>query len=257
MEMKYYDELSLLQVFHKNDIDQITNDGNISKQILKNYANKGFIKKITHNYYGAIDFSTGGLYASKFLIGSKINNNSFVSHRSAFEFYGLYNQVYNNLYVSSLKPFKSFVYEDLSFEYVSSSYITQVDIVKGIRVTTVERTIIDAIKDVDKVSDIEETLKCIDLITYIDTDKVLTYLKEINQKLLFKKVGFVLSMFKEQLKIKDSFFDLLKTSGGSVRGYFSQKDKGEHVYNKEWQIYTYGESYVKNILNKGMVADNV
>ncbi|MDY0277697.1 MAG: hypothetical protein RBQ97_06400 [Acholeplasma sp.] len=250
--MKYYENLSLLQVFNKYDLDLITDDDNKSKQILKTYIDKNIIKKISYDYYGTIDFSTRDLYADKFVIGSKVNKDAFISHRSAFEFHGFYNQVYNEVYVSSLKTFKSFDFDDISYIYVKTNNFMQVETIKNTKVSSIERTIVDSIKDVDKISDIEETLKCIDLISYIDENKIMNYLDSVNNKTLYKKTGYILSIFRENLKLTNEFFDELKEKGGKVRGYFSQINKHDLTYQNEWGIYAYEKEYLHGILNKKM-----
>lgn len=211
---------------------------------------KSKIKKITYNYYGAIDFSTGSLFADKFLIGSKINENSFISHRSAFEFYGFYNQMYNEIYVSSLNAFKPFEFDDISYVYLKTKTNIEVEEIRGVRVTSVERTIVDTINDSDKISDIEETLKCIDLISYVDEGKISNYLDALHKRILYKKVGYILSLFQDDLKLSTYFFKKLKEKSGSVRGYFSQLNKDDQVYIKEWNIYAYDKKYLVSILDK-------
>ncbi len=255
--MKYFQELSLLQVFNKSNLDKITGSSEISKQILKNYVKKKSIKKITYNYYGVIDFSSGDLLADKFMIGSKISKDSFISHRSAFEFYGYYNQLYTYVYVSSISKFKSFDFNELTFEYLPTKHEEQVEIVRGIKVSSIERTIVDSIKDLDKISDLEEILKCIDLVSYIEENKILGYLETINQKLLYKKIGYILTFFQDKLKLSNHFFNVCKEKGEKVLGYFSQVDKEILVYDSTWNFYAYSSAYIKQLTSKGEYEGDV
>jgi len=256
--MKYYEQLAILQTFKKSDLDLITKNSNLSNQILKNYLKKGLIKKISYNYYGTVDLSSGILYANKYLIGSKISNETFISHRSALEFYGFYNQVYNELYVSNSTPFKSFTFDYITYTFLATNNLdVGVNKIRGIRVSTIERSIVDSIKDIDKVSDIEEIIKSISLIPIIDVNKLVDYLLVINNKTLFKKVGYILEYFKDQLHINQKILDFLKEKGDNVRGYFSQIDKNIQSYNKDWKFYTFDYKYFNDILSKGVDDYNV
>ncbi|OLA10258.1 MAG: hypothetical protein BHW12_02915 [Coprobacillus sp. 28_7] len=99
--MKYLNELTKRKIFSYNDFVFMLGDNNLAKNTLQSYLEKGYIKRIKHNLYGVVSLETNECIADKFLIASNITVTSFVSHHSAFEFYGYYNQVYNNVNVSS------------------------------------------------------------------------------------------------------------------------------------------------------------
>jgi len=48
---------------------------------------------------------------------------------------------------------------------------------KGIRVTTLERTIVDSIEDFEKVGGLEELLNCIEMVNYLDENEVIKCLE--------------------------------------------------------------------------------
>ncbi len=54
--------------------------------------------------------------------------------------------------------------------YIASSFLDGVETHGRIRVTDLERTIIDTIKDFTKVGGLEELLACLSLVTYIKED---------------------------------------------------------------------------------------
>ena len=70
-----------------------------------------------------------------------------------------------------------------------------------VKVTSIERTIVDSIKDSGKYCELEETLNCINMIPYISIKDILKYLEQIDSKMLYKKVGIVLSLFKDKFPI--------------------------------------------------------
>ena len=245
--MKYLGELSKIKVFNYNDFVKIVGDDNLANVTLQNYLKKGYIKRIKHNLYSTVSFETNECLANKFLIGSSITESAFISHHSAFEFYGYYNQVYNNVYVSSVSKFNSFEFDDVEYLLINTSLTSFVEEIRGVKVYSIERTIVDSIKDSGKYIELEETLNCIKLIKYISIDKVLKYLEQINSKMLYKKVGVILSLFKQQLDIPNSFFEKCHEISDSIKGYFDN-NKQAHVYNSEWKIYIYKD--LSNYINK-------
>lgn len=207
---------------------------------------KGYITRIKHNLYAVNGIDTNTSIADKFLIASHITTTSFVSHHSAFEFYSYYNQVYNNVNVSSLNKFNSFTFVGNKYTLIKVSSDAFVNCIRGVRVTSIERTIVDSIKDSGKYSDLEETLNCINMIPYISIDDILKYLDKVGSKMLYKKVGLILSMFKDKFNIPESFFSKCHQVSDTIKGYFDSNKKA-HVYNAEWKIYVYKdlEDYLK------------
>jgi predicted transcriptional regulator of viral defense system len=207
--------------------------------ILRNYQKKGYIKKIKHDLYATISMENSGLIASKYQIACAINESSFVSHHSAFEFYGYYNQVFNTINVSSLNHFQSFVFDGIEYQYFRSNLLDQIQVVRGVKVTSIERTIVDSIDDIDKFAGTEELIQCIRMIPFVSESMILEYLHRRASKLLYKKTGYVLSHFQNELMLSDEFFDICLRNGGNVVGYFSQIDKDGLIFDSRWTFYAY------------------
>ena len=236
--MKYLSILTKYKVFSRQDFAVLINDDNLAKITIQNYLKKGYIARIKHNLYGVVSLETNECIADKFLIASNITETSFVSHHSAFEFYGYYNPVYNDVTVSSISKFNGFEFQKNKYYLIQVPSTNFVEEIRGIRVTSIERTIVDCIKDSGKYCELEEILNCINLIPYISINDILKYLEEINSKMLYKKVGVVLSIFKDKLNIPDSFFEKCHKVSDSIKGYFDNNKKA-HVYNSEWKIFIY------------------
>ncbi len=238
INVKYLSELSKLKVFNYSDFMHIVGNDNLATTTLQNYLNKGYIKRIRRNLYSTVSLESNDCLADRFLIGSHITETSFISHHSAFEFYGYYNQVYNDVYVSSMSKFSSFDFEYNHYVFIRNSSHSFVDIIRGVSVSSIERTIVDSIKDSGKYSDLEETLNCISLIPHISIEDIEKYLEEIDSKMLYKKVGIILSLFKEKFKIPDAFFIKCHEISDSIKGHFDRNTTA-HVYNAEWKIFIY------------------
>lgn len=245
--MKYLKELAKLKIFNYKDFIAMVSDNNLARNTLQNYLEKGYIKRIKHNLYGVVSLESNECIADKFLIASNITDTSFVSHHSAFEFYGYYNQVYYDVNVSSVSKFNTFEFEENKFSLIKVSSTAFVEEIRGVKVTSIERTIVDSIKDSGKYCELEETLNCINMIPYISPKDILKYLEQIDSKMLYKKVGIILSLFKEKLNIPDSFFYKCHEVSDSIKGHFD-KNKSAHVYNSKWKIFIYKD--LKNYMNK-------
>ena len=251
--MKYYSELALLGVFNYDDAKKIINNTNPMK-VLSSYIKKGYIKKIKHNLYTCVDLVTYTDLTDKYLIATKINDDSFIIGHTAFEFYGFYNQVFYNCQVAALKKFQEFEYDNINYEYFSSNNLTQVVTLKGVKVTTIERTIIDSIDLIDKVMDLEELLKCIDVIPKIKEANLKEMLLSYDKDILYRKVGYILSYFKDELNLSDDFFSFcINHSSSTNRGRLTKYNIDKQIYIPKWHLY--GFKNLNKIIKKDAGID--
>lgn len=68
--------------------------------------------------------------------------------------------------------------------------------IEKVRITSLERTIIDCIDNIDLAGGIDEILNALEQIKILDENKLLSVLKSYNQVLLYQKVGYILEQFK-------------------------------------------------------------
>lgn len=249
-----YKELMIKEVFSYNDALMILKDNDKTSVYLNRLLKKDMIKKVKKNLYVVNDLIYKEPIGSKFLIGTKINDFSFISYHSAFEFYGFYNQVFNNVNVSSLKPFNDFTFNNESFEFIKTNNNIQVDIIKGVKVTSIERTIIDSINKIGIVIDVEELIKCLNLIHFVNENKLKEMLLIYNKDVLFRKTGYILSYFKDNLRLSDDFFLFCKEHSNTLNtSKISSNEINDLEYIKEWGLYAYKDLF--KLISKGEEID--
>lgn len=243
--MKYLEEFSLKRIFDFSYVVELTGNIDLASGIIQNYLEKGYIKRVKRNLYVTISLENGGAIPSKFEIASNITKSSFISHHSAFEYYGYQNQVYNEVLVSSQQQFRSFHFEHN--EYVCKR-VQDLNFVKSknkVKVSTLEKTIVDSIDNVKTFDDFEELFEVLSMIPLIDGKKILTYLKYVNKRILFSKTGLLLSFFKDNYNItKDQLMEM-KKYGVNKASYFTSEKHRLNKYYNEWKIHSYDISKLK------------
>ena len=253
--MKYYQELAKLPTFTLQDATNIIGNKVTTSKFLNRMVKEKAINRIRQNLYTCVNFSTSDDFANRFQIASNITSDSFISFHTAFEFYGFYNQLYFTVQVCSTSRFLNFNYNDYYYKNYPTNSLAQINIIQGVRVATIERTIVDSINILGKVMDCEELVKCLDLVHRIDENKILEMLDIYDMEVLYRKVGYILSYYKDELSISDSFFKKCKNKGVlSNKGYLINNDKLSLTFNSNWGLYAYkdlrklaykgGEEYV-------------
>lgn len=228
-----------LGLFTKKDINQLTGNPETAKTMINSYIKQGLITKISWNFYAVSSLETKTVIPNRFAIASNITEGSFVSHHSAFEYYGLYNQVFNNVFVGCRKKFKPIEFDGIRYvPIISKSDIGIEKQESSIRVTSLERTIVDSVRDCLKITGLEESLRCISLVVFIDEKKMLQYLFELNNQFLFQKIGYILWRFKTSMKLSESFFEVCHAKvHKSIRYLTTGNIDSGFIYDRFWQLY--------------------
>ena len=236
--MKYIEELHRLKIFHKKDVVALIKDENVAKEILRRYKKQGLISQVRRDLYVATDLATKASLVEKFEIAGHITPSSCLAYHAALEYHGLAHQVFYHLYVSSNEAFRNFDYDGISYIYCPSK--SDAGVVRPVtdsyvRVTDLERTVIDCIDRIDLSGGLEELVQCFTIITYINERKLLDYLNGFNKQFLFQKAGFILAYFQNEMKLSDAFFSLCQSKIGKSTRYLT--DTGESdTYFKEWKL---------------------
>jgi len=236
--MKYLEELHRLKIFHKKEVVALINDANAAKEILRRYKKQGYISQVRRDLYVVTDLATKVAVASKFEIACHITPSSLLSYHAALEYHGLAHQVFYELYVSSEEKFEIFDYEGISYTYhaaVSDAGVVCPVTDSFVRVTDVERTVIDCINRIDLSGGLEELVQCFAIITCINEKKLIDYLSVFEKQFLYQKAGFILSYFQKEMKLSDTFFDLCKSKIGKSTRYLTHTEECDR-YFKAWKL---------------------
>jgi len=236
--MKYIEELHRLKIFHKKDVMALTKEENAAKEILRRYKKQGLISQVRRDLYVVNDLANKVGLATKFELAGHITPSSCLSYHAALEYYGLANQIFYELYVSSEEVFNSFYYEGISYTFCKlKSNVGVVNPVTDplVRITDLERTILDCIDRIDLSGGLEELVQCFAIITYINEDKLTDYLSHFNKQVLFQKTGFILSYFQKEMRLSNVFLEWCKSKIGKSTRYLTERQESD-TYFKEWKL---------------------
>lgn len=237
--MDIFNQLAKLPVFTINEVEPLTGNLKTAYSLLGRLMKKDSIRKVRKNIYSAVNPVTGQIVATRYQIACAVTDTAYISHHSAFEYYGLANQVFNELYVSSESKFNTFENDQITYKYIASRMkdgVVEAKNTTGVRITDLERTVIDSIGDYNKIAGIEELLNCLEGIHYLDESKLLKYLAINNTQGLYQKVGYLLQHYQNEMQISDDFISYCKGKIGKSRRYLLNEFNQQNIYNNEWKL---------------------
>jgi len=236
---KYLEELHKMRLFRLDEVQTLIGNSNSAKDLLMNYKKQGLVVQIRRNLYSVTEMATKTTATTKYEIGSAISSSSYLSYHSALEYHGIAQQVFYTMYISSDSRFNDFDFEETSYTYCKSNIpkgIETPSMDSLVRVTDLERTIVDCLDRTDRVGGLEELVHCLSMITYLNENKLLDYLAAYRKAFLYKKVGFVLHIFQNELKLSNDFIAFCHQKGSAHVKYLTDPEESD-TYYKDWHIY--------------------
>ena len=255
--MNVFFKLLGIPVFSIADVDKFYHNLSSARSAVQRLMKMGMVKRIRNDMYTCINGENGMAVADRFQIGSHINDGSYISHHTAMEYYGITDQVFYDVFVTSEKAFNSFEFEGYRYHRISPSIsqgVNKVALSGGVAVTDRERTVLDCIKDLNKVAGAEEVFSNLESVGKLHEEKLLMYLKQYDNQFLYQKTGFLMQKSADRHGLSDAFFEECKRKIGKSKRYLSGTPAAG-VYDSEWKLIV--PSNVLDLKNGGMTGADV
>lgn len=209
---------------------------NTRKSRLYNRKRKGVLSHVRKGVY------VPSYLTDKFRIACNAVENGCLVYHSALEYYTLHTQSFNWIYVHSTTPFRTFIHQNETYIYKPINYLINPNLDFAnesypIRVTSLSQTIIDCIRHIDLAGGLEELLNALDWIGVgkLNEAEMIQCLNAVPSKSVFQRVGYLLSLYQEQLGLSSAFFEYCKKQIGNNVSYLTP-DEDCDTYNKRWKI---------------------
>ena len=209
-------------LFSYDDVKALYPNTNGFYSFLKRAIKSGRIKQVKKGLYALVDPSTGGVFANKFQIASRLFDDSYFSYHDALEYYGLATQSFVSqfTYLTHVRvnpvDFDDIIY----YSKISVCNLEIIDHVKenGVRVVSLERAIIDSIDNYHLGGGLDEVEMAIQASQKLNIEKIIMLLEFYNKAFLYQKVGYLFEKYYGE-KIPKSFYELCLSKIGTKRMY--------------------------------------
>lgn len=237
--MDVFTALAKYPVFTIDDVKKLTGNEKTAYSQLDRLMKKGLVKKIRKSIYSVVNPSTGQIVATRYQIACAITDTAYISHHSASEYYGLANQVFYEVYVSSETKFNHFEHNHVTYKYVTSRMkegVVEAKNTTGVKITDLERTVIDSIRDFNKIGGLEELLNCLEGVHYLNEKKLKRYIDIYDTQSVYQRVGFLLDHYRKEMQLSKEFIEYCKDKIGKSRRYLVSEARDDNSYNSEWEL---------------------
>lgn len=209
-------------LFSYDDVKTLYPNTNGFYSFLKRAIKSGRIKQIKKGLYALVDPSTGGVFANKFQIASRLFDDSYFSYHDALEYYGLATQSFVSqfTYLTHVRVNPVDFDNTIYYSKISVCNLEIIDHVKenGVRVVSLERAIIDSIDNYHLGGGLDEVEMAIQASQKLNIEKIIMLLEFYNKAFLYQKVGYLFEKYYGE-KIPKSFYELCLSKIGTKRMY--------------------------------------
>ena len=112
--MNLYFKLLKMPVFNVEDVNKYYNNMDSARSAIKRLMKEKMVVKIRNNMYTCVSGETGLPVADRFQIACSITPTAYISHHTAMEYYGITDQVFYEVYVSSETFFRDLNLMDIT-----------------------------------------------------------------------------------------------------------------------------------------------
>lgn len=247
--MKHYESLLDMGCFTREQLIQLVGTPGAANMIIYEYQKKGLIEKVKRDFYVVISLETKQPVLSRYQIGSNLFSDACISHHSAFAVYGYGSQVFYECYVATDKRFHDFEYDGVMYRRIERKPDMEVVQQGNIRVTSLEQTVVDSIRDFEKIAGLEEVIRCMMLVPGLNEQKVLECLARNNNGFLYQKCGYLFEEMQEEFHFSVNFFEACENGSSDAKRYL-MKESQDNVFHKRWKLYA--PASLKGLIDKGV-----
>jgi len=183
-----------------------------------------------------------------FLVTGKLTADAVLSHHTALEFHGRAYSVQGYFTYSAASPiapvtFGNHVFRGTKFPSAVSRAekeghgVLQAERAgMGLRVTSLERTLVDVLDRPDLSGSWEETWRSLESIEFFDLDEVVEYARLLENATTAAKVGFFLDQHRDALMVEDRHLQTLRALRPRQPHYLERSKREPGRLISEWNL---------------------
>ena len=220
------------------------------EKVLAYHAKAGRLCRVRQGLYAVVPLGVDGdtYPVDPYQVGAKLTPDAVLSHHTALEFHGRAYSVWHHFTYSAERPVETLTFRDQVFrgarfpralvrsgeEYHGVLTMERFDM--PLRVTSLERTLVDVLDRPDLAGGWEEVWRSLEAVEFFDLDQVVQYALLLGNATTVAKVGFFLDCNREPLMVEEQHLKALRDCRPRQPHYL---DRGRRDHGKlvaEWNL---------------------
>jgi predicted transcriptional regulator of viral defense system len=192
--------------------------------LLRRYVADGRLLRVRAGLYAVVPRGAEAATApfDPYLVATKLAPDATVAYHAALQFWGKAYSVWQRFHFVTETSTRALRFRGLEFVPVkvplpirqlptSERYVTEQRHAGGtVRVTTLERTLVDVLDAPSNAGGWEEIWRSLEMVEFFDLDAVASYAVKFGSALTAARVGFFLDQHREALMVEDKHLDPLR-----------------------------------------------
>ncbi len=223
---------------------------NTRKALLAYHCGTGRIVNIRRGLYATVPYGANPetFPVDPFLIAAKITEDAVLAYHTALEFHGKAYSLFSKHFCLSARRSVSLKFRSCEIRCVEfpSSLAENGRTMFGtslrnragidIRVTDYERTLVDVLDRPDLSGGWEEIWRSLESVEYFDLEKIIEYVRYLDNTTTAAKVGFFLEQHKESLMVQENHLDALRCFLPHQPHYMNRDNRKGCKWVKNWNL---------------------
>lgn len=227
-----------------------TTNTQTQKKLLAYHKKQGRLVNIRRGLYAVInqDKNGEGKSVDPFLLAGKMTGDAVLAYHTAMEFHGRAYSVFWKLYYLTKRKSQPITFGSNEFRCVLhpralvKKEMSGFGVMKSerqgveLRVTSLERTLVDMLDRPDLCGSWEEIWRSLESVEFFDLDKVVEYTLLLENSTTAAKVGFFLDQHRENLFVKNDHLKLLQEHRPAKPHYMKRSNRKGGRLIKDWSL---------------------
>lgn len=225
-----------------------TYNPNSLKALLQYHLSKKHIARIRGGYYLVLESKAQlSIGNNSILIAGRVKKDAVVAYHTALEFHALSYTIFHVAYFCAFRPMGIINSNYGSYQRVAHPKALQPNDIfvetkiydrqgLDIRVTTIERTLVDCLNKPHLGGGWEEIWQSFSTLNFLDLEHVIEYALRLGNATTISKLGFFLEQHKQQFSVKEEYLNTLEKYKPKSKHYMEYGKKLPVQYLKRWNI---------------------
>lgn len=191
--------------------------------------------------------AAGSFAPDPYLVATKSADDAIVAYHAALQFHGKAYAVSSRFTYLTRRRLRPFEFQGAAFVAVllpaalrssrrgAGGVLEQPHAGGRVRVTTLERTLVDVLDAPDHGGGWEEIWRSLESVEFFDLDAVINYALRLGSALTVARVGFYLEQHREQLMVEDRHLKALRARAPEQPRYFDRA-RGPGKFVQPWNL---------------------